>query len=86
MVDRPEASAGGRGDLPNRGGNPTGLPISPLLANIALHVLDEAWREHGRGRMPFGATVSTVRSSTSLVVTVARPAPSFTVAVRPSLL
>jgi RNA-directed DNA polymerase len=25
-------------------GTPQGSPISPLLANIALHVLDEAWR------------------------------------------
>jgi group II intron reverse transcriptase/maturase len=30
-------------------GTPQGSPISPLLANIALHVLDEAWRGGGRG-------------------------------------
>lgn len=29
-------------------GTPQGSPISPLLANIALHVLDVTWRDHGR--------------------------------------
>jgi RNA-directed DNA polymerase len=30
-------------------GTPQGSPISPLLANVALHVLDEVWqREHRR--------------------------------------
>lgn len=29
-------------------GTPQGSPISPLLANVALHVLDEAWQENGR--------------------------------------
>jgi group II intron reverse transcriptase/maturase len=29
-------------------GTPQGSPISPLLANIALHVLDEAWLREGR--------------------------------------
>jgi RNA-directed DNA polymerase len=29
-------------------GTPQGSPISPLLANIALHVLDQAWARHGR--------------------------------------
>src|ERR687888_289461 len=29
-------------------GTPQGSPISPLLANIALHVLDEAWRGGGQ--------------------------------------
>ncbi len=29
-------------------GTPQGSPISPLLANIALHVLDEVWEQHGR--------------------------------------
>jgi group II intron reverse transcriptase/maturase len=30
-------------------GTPQGSPVSPLLANIALHVLDEAWRHEGAG-------------------------------------
>jgi group II intron reverse transcriptase/maturase len=29
-------------------GTPQGSPISPLLANVALHVLDEAWQRQGR--------------------------------------
>jgi len=29
-------------------GTPQGSPISPLLANIALHVLDEVWQHEGR--------------------------------------
>jgi group II intron reverse transcriptase/maturase len=33
---------------PTGAGTPQGSPISPLLANVALHVLDEAWQ--GRGR------------------------------------
>jgi group II intron reverse transcriptase/maturase len=32
-------------------GTPQGSPISPLLANVALHLLDEAWQEHGGQRM-----------------------------------
>ena len=30
-------------------GTPQGSPVSPLLANIALHVLDEAWEARGAG-------------------------------------
>ncbi|MEU9191485.1 group II intron reverse transcriptase/maturase [Streptomyces sp. NPDC048484] len=33
---------------PAGAGTPQGSPISPLLANIALHVLDEAWQERGQ--------------------------------------
>jgi group II intron reverse transcriptase/maturase len=29
-------------------GTPQGSPLSPLLANVALHRLDEAWRREGR--------------------------------------
>lgn len=29
-------------------GTPQGSPISPLLANVALHAFDEAWAQHGR--------------------------------------
>jgi RNA-directed DNA polymerase len=32
-------------------GTPQGGVISPLLANIYLHVLDEAWAKRGRGRL-----------------------------------
>ena len=30
-------------------GAPQGSPISPLIANVVLHVLDEAWRTQGQG-------------------------------------
>ena len=30
-------------------GAPQGSPVSPLLANIVLHVLDEAWSREGQG-------------------------------------
>jgi group II intron reverse transcriptase/maturase len=30
-------------------GAPQGSPVSPLIANIVLHVLDKAWNEIGRG-------------------------------------
>jgi RNA-directed DNA polymerase len=33
---------------PTGAGTPQGSPISPLLANIALHVLDEEWQARGQ--------------------------------------
>lgn len=33
---------------PTGAGTPQGSPISPLMANIALHVLDEVWQGEGR--------------------------------------
>jgi RNA-directed DNA polymerase len=33
---------------PTGAGTPQGSPISPLLANVALHVLDQAWARQGR--------------------------------------
>jgi group II intron reverse transcriptase/maturase len=33
---------------PPGAGTPQGSPVSPLLANVALHVLDEAWRARGQ--------------------------------------
>ncbi len=36
------------GSGPAGAGTPQGSAISPLLANIALHVLDEAWQDEGR--------------------------------------
>jgi RNA-directed DNA polymerase len=38
----------GWGGLRGGGRYPAGSPISPLLANIALHTLDEAWQTVGR--------------------------------------
>jgi len=32
---------------PTGAGTPQGSPISPLLANVALHLLDEVWQEQG---------------------------------------
>ena len=37
------------GTCRHRGGHSAGLTDSPLLANIALHVLDEAWQAAAGG-------------------------------------
>ena len=46
-------------------GTPQGSPISPLLANIALHVLDEAWQREGQPARDAGAVRRRLRGPLS---------------------
>jgi RNA-directed DNA polymerase len=64
-IDEGEKSGGGKGD---RRGTPQGGVISPLLANVYLHLMDRVWERH---EMQRGYGPALVRYADDFVVLLA---------------